>query len=549
MTSSAIGTTSYEYDNQRRLIGLVNHRNQNFNFEYDSANRIKKIITPVMESSMSFDSTNFLTNLTHVNNSGTVINSFEYVRDALGNRIQIRTPAGNFNYSYDQNSQLTSSQSPEVGVESFTYDPLGNRITDQSGNYIYDSKAQRLVEDYQYFYNFDDNGNLSSKVTKDLSRTENYTHDSQNRMIEFAVFEGTTKTKEVKYFYDALGRRIRKESVDLQNSTTKTINFLYDGNEVIAKADDSNQVLVSFTHSSLRTDDPLAMHVTAAGVQAGIAQSSGDIFYAKDTQGSVIDLLNSNGLVVQHYVYSAFGKILSIIDGNGNDVTDAPLIQPLHTFTGKIYDVESGLIHFFARMYDPNLGRFIQIDPDQGKNNNPLTFGSKYIYSLNDPINRVDPLGRISFKQTLGLLLIGINPVLGLALVNTEFGQKTFDFSKRDVNRINKVAIIAAAVSVNVASGGTLTPVLLTTAGAGLFTAAISPDGQFFDNFLTGASAAAVSGAIFASAGLAAGDVVPVKSFQRIITILTITQNPNFQHSMESFLGQNDGDPFPAIEF
>ena len=127
-------------------------------------------------------------------------------------------------------------------------------------------------------------------------------------------------------------------------------------------------------------------------------------------------------LVVQHYAYSAFGKILSIIDGNGNDVTDAPLIQPLHTFTGKIYDVESGLIHFFARMYDPNLGRFIQIDPDQGKNNNPLTFGSKYIYSLNDPINRVDPLGRISFKQTLGLLLIGINPVVGLALVNTEFG-------------------------------------------------------------------------------------------------------------------------------
>ncbi|PIR32494.1 MAG: hypothetical protein COV37_19660 [Bdellovibrio sp. CG11_big_fil_rev_8_21_14_0_20_39_38] len=401
MTSSAIGSTNYEYDNQKRLIGLVNHRNQNFNFEYDAASRVKKIITPVIESSMSFDSTNFLTSLVHTNNSGTVINSFEYVRDALGNRIQMRTPAGNFNYDYDQNSQLTNSQSPEVGVESFTYDPLGNRITDQNGNYIYDSKAQRLIEDYNHFYSFDDNGNLSSKVAKDLSKTENYIHDSQNRMVEFAVFEGSTKTREVKYFYDALGRRIRKVSNDLQDATSKITNFLYEGNEVIAKTDDSNQVLVSFTHSSLHTDDPLAMHVTTAGVQAGISQSSEDIFYVKDAQGSVIDLVDSNGDLIEHYSYGSFGNLIKITDLSDTNVSTNPNIEPYFTYTSREYESESGLYYYRARYYDSSVGQFIQTDPFRGVLSSPATFMNGYIYTRNNPINLDDPFGRFSPLSTL----------------------------------------------------------------------------------------------------------------------------------------------------
>ncbi|MCR9204075.1 MAG: hypothetical protein NXH75_05835 [Halobacteriovoraceae bacterium] len=68
------------------------------------------------------------------------------------------------------------------------------------------------------------------------------------------------------------------------------------------------------------------------------------------------------------------------------------------------------------------------------------------------------------------------------------------------------------------------------------------------DNFLSGPSAAAVSGATFGALGTYGDQTVPVTNFRDIITILTISQDPNVQYSLESFFGQNYGDIFPGIE-
>lgn len=70
--------------------------------------------------------------------------------------------------------------------------------------------------------------------------------------------------------------------------------------------------------------------------------------------------------LVQHYVYSPFGKIVAIKDKNGGDVTDAPIVDSFYTFTGREYDKESGLYYFRARYLDSETGRFIQSDPHQG---------------------------------------------------------------------------------------------------------------------------------------------------------------------------------------
>jgi len=51
------------------------------------------------------------------------------------------------------------------------------------------------------------------------------------------------------------------------------------------------------------------MDVTSHGVSKGIAPSSGSYFFLKDGLGSIIDITNSSGNIVQHYVYSSFGKI------------------------------------------------------------------------------------------------------------------------------------------------------------------------------------------------------------------------------------------------
>ncbi|MEE1801406.1 RHS repeat-associated core domain-containing protein, partial [Streptomyces sp. JV176] len=56
----------------------------------------------------------------------------------------------------------------------------------------------------------------------------------------------------------------------------------------------------------------------------------------------------------------------------------------------------TGLYHYAARYYDPNIARFTQPDPS-GQEKNP------YLYAEGDPVNRIDPDGLISFGTVTGM--------------------------------------------------------------------------------------------------------------------------------------------------
>ena len=59
--------------------------------------------------------------------------------------------------------------------------------------------------------------------------------------------------------------------------------------------------------------------------------------------GSITEITNQSGTLVQRYAYSSFGKIESQLDPN--------FVQP-YTFTARELDAESGLYYFRARFYD-----------------------------------------------------------------------------------------------------------------------------------------------------------------------------------------------------
>ena len=60
-------------------------------------------------------------------------------------------------------------------------------------------------------------------------------------------------------------------------------------------------------------------------------------------------------------------------------------------FTGREYDAVAGLYYFRARFYDPNAGRFVQLDPLSVGAGDPNLFR----YVSNSPPNLNDPSGEI----------------------------------------------------------------------------------------------------------------------------------------------------------
>lgn len=135
----------------------------------------------------------------------------------------------------------------------------------------------------------------------------NYVYSSENQLVQAELFEGTIKLKSIEYFYDVMGRRIKKAVQNLQNGSNVVRKYVYDSSEIIAELDEDNNVLARYTHSGLRTDDVLAADISSEGVNRGLATQAGSYFYLKDGLGSIQSVVTDSGSLVQRYIYSSFG--------------------------------------------------------------------------------------------------------------------------------------------------------------------------------------------------------------------------------------------------
>lgn len=111
-------------------------------------------------------------------------------------------------------------------------------------------------------------------------------------------------------------------------------------------------------------------------------------FYLHDRLGSVRLVIDSSANVKNRYIYQPFGEAFTA-------ETEETIGNPFR-FTGQWYDAEIGEYFLRARMFDPHINRFTSRDPVFGKFEQPLTL-HKYLYCVNDPINRWDPQGLWTF--------------------------------------------------------------------------------------------------------------------------------------------------------
>ena len=110
-------------------------------------------------------------------------------------------------------------------------------------------------------------------------------------------------------------------------------------------------------------------------------------FYLHDRLGSTRQVINKAGSVVRYYTFDPFGKKLEY--GPPPSAAAYPFM-----FTGQYFDWEIGQYYLRARQYDPLLMRMTTIDPDRGEPLETLTL-HKYLYCVNNPINKTDPSGEI----------------------------------------------------------------------------------------------------------------------------------------------------------
>ena len=121
-------------------------------------------------------------------------------------------------------------------------------------------------------------------------------------------------------------------------------------------------------------------------------------YWHKDHLGSLAATTNQQGGVTARYAYDPFGKrrfTNGQYDAFGTIVIDWSQGSPAGTdrgFTEHEHLDDVGIVHMNGRLFDPNLGRFLQADPKVTFPENLQNY-NRYQYCLNNPLTCTDPTG------------------------------------------------------------------------------------------------------------------------------------------------------------
>ena len=249
------------------------------------------------------------------------------------------------------------------------------------------------------------------------------------------------------YEYDLNGIRTSKKVGDI---TTK---YFLDGTRIIAQNDYLAAGVIGSTYA-------VYYKYGTNGIE-GMYVNGQDYHFKKNLQGDIIAIYDNDLDEIVKYTYDAWGNhIVKYLDNSGNFVaTETDFcyndISNINRFIANknpfryrsyYYDFETGLYYLNSRYYDPEIGRFINIDDISIINESKelLNGLNLFIYCNDNPIMHTDTNGQSWLSDLFGWILNGI---LAVAAV---------------------VAIVVVAAGV-VASGGLLGGILLG-AGIGVLT-------------------------------------------------------------------------------
>ncbi|MCA6564983.1 MAG: hypothetical protein IM559_12415 [Pseudanabaena sp. M151S2SP2A07QC] len=344
----------------------------------------------VAETNHIYDSINRLTNIIHSNGANT-ISSYAQTYDAGSKITSITGTDGSSTYTYDNTNQLTGADYDFQDNESYSYDSNGNRTND---GYVTGVNNQ-LLEDNKYLYEYDLVGNRTKRTDKSTNEVMEYRWDIRDRLTGITVKNDLGEIiRTAEYTYDVYNQRIAK-TVDTDGDgslAAVTERFVYGNDQNIALVFDENG---NVNHR----------YLFGNGIdQIEADESNGNVLWAlTDHLGSVRDVVDDSGTVLNHVVYDAFGGVTSQTDES---------VVFRYGYTARELDAESGLQYNRARYLDSFTGKFISEDPISFKGGD----SNLYRYVFNSPTNFLDSSGNFAIPLVPvavgGLFFIGAAALL-----------------------------------------------------------------------------------------------------------------------------------------
>lgn len=390
-------TTTYEWDARNRLVA-VDGSSGRTDYLRDARGLVTRVERPNgVATSVSYDPRGRPVDIHHVGASGSLAR-FQYTRDARGNISRVdQLDGSSVEYEYDSLGRVLREThrdfSTAVLVDlRYTYDAVGNRLSlfDAGAGvtitYAYDG-GHRLVSADGTSYTWDAAGRLASRTTSGATTT--YAWSAEDRLLGVDAPAGASS-----FAYDSMGDLT---SVDGPSGRRDLL------------VDRRNPTGHSQTLEEIDSTTGLPTTSYTWGPEL-LSQSRGgsDGFHLTDGPGNVRVLADASGASAASYAYDAFGRVLDESGGTANDFR----------YKGERFDATSGLSAMRARWYEASTGRFLSVDPFEGRPGQPQTL-HPYSFAWNDPVQHSDPTGLVvgGLKSiSVSTFIIGLNVVISAGM-------------------------------------------------------------------------------------------------------------------------------------
>ena len=378
MTDPDDGETTYTYNVGNRLTSLTNPLDETTDFTYDTLGRLTRQDNENgTYGTWTFDDAGRASAVATKKSDDTTILSLSYTRDNVGNPTSVSealldtddqtTHNATLTYTYDDLHRLTSEKrttSQPIWYE-YTMDAAGNRTQfvekDQQGQVVGTTNAtysddNRLLTYGNLAYDWDDNGNLTSKTVNQVETT--YGWDYENKLT--SLTDGHTLT----FSYNGDGLR---QSRTVDGTTTR---YVYSGMRLLQETNSGGTTQAAYTLAPMGGQwEPMVSH----------RKSGASRFYAFDALGTTRVLTDGSEGVAAVFTDDAWGNVLNASDSAAT----------AHQYVGRYgyyLDGATGLQLLTLRYLDPTMGRWVSEDPAKD-NENWFTYGE------GNPVVTLDPSG------------------------------------------------------------------------------------------------------------------------------------------------------------